>query len=172
MTCMCTPSSSSEVSAREMGRGLGISIATLGDVPAWLHLAATVEHLFGPMVDQGFDKAIVANIERRTAFCIRDDQANLRGGLLFDARSKPTYHITWLAVSPRSRGRGLGRNLAQYAIAQATPPFRMEVVTFGDDNPEGIPARRLYESLGFVPDAMQPNGPEGGSRQRFVLDAQ
>jgi len=31
------------------------------------------------------------------------------------------------------------------------------------------PARALYESFGFVPAEHLPNGPEGGSRQRFRL---
>ena len=41
--------------------------------------------------------------------------------------------------------------------------------TFGADSIEGHPARRLYESFGFVPAEHLPRGPEGGSRQRFRL---
>jgi hypothetical protein len=41
------------------------------------------------------------------------------------------------------------------------------VDTFGEDNVEGYPARRLYESFGFVPGEYLPAGPAGGSRQRF-----
>jgi hypothetical protein len=43
------------------------------------------------------------------------------------------------------------------------------VDTFGDDNVAGRPARRLYESFGFVAAHELPRGPEGGSRERFVL---
>jgi hypothetical protein len=41
------------------------------------------------------------------------------------------------------------------------------VDTFGEDIIEGLPARRLYESFGFLPGEDLPDGVEGGSRQRF-----
>jgi hypothetical protein len=34
---------------------------------------------------------------------------------------------------------------------------------------KGQPARGLYKSAGFRPAEILPAGPEGGSRQRFVL---
>jgi hypothetical protein len=43
------------------------------------------------------------------------------------------------------------------------------VDTFGEDNEEGRPARRLYESFGFVAAEELERGPEGGTRQRFRL---
>lgn len=42
-------------------------------------------------------------------------------------------------------------------------------VTFGDDNPAGLPARHFYQALGFEPAETAPPGPEGGSRQVFRL---
>ncbi len=44
--------------------------------------------------------------------------------------------------------------------------------TFGEDDIEGYPARRLYESFGFVPGEYLLDGPGGGSRQRFRLRRQ
>jgi hypothetical protein len=50
------------------------------------------------------------------------------------------------------------------------PDFESVLVdTFGEDSIDGYPARRLYESFGFVPSECLPDGPEGGSRQRFRL---
>ncbi|BBH22072.1 hypothetical protein Back11_34170 [Paenibacillus baekrokdamisoli] len=50
-------------------------------------------------------------------------------------------------------------------------PAEVSVVTFGDDIPDGRPARRLYQKFGFLPlEELIPNGPEeGGSRQKFML---
>ncbi len=60
--------------------------ATLDDMPAWLKLAAEVESLFGPMVDDpNFIRALENGIQRHTAFCIRAADGPpgtaLRGGL-------------------------------------------------------------------------------------------
>jgi hypothetical protein len=41
------------------------------------------------------------------------------------------------------------------------------VDTFGEDLPEGRPARRLYESFGFVASEFVECAPDGGRRQRF-----
>jgi hypothetical protein len=48
------------------------------------------------------------------------------------------------------------------------PGELITVDTFGADVPGGLPARRLYESLGFVAAEHLNPGVEGGSRQRFV----
>ena len=71
------------------------------DIPAWLKLAAEVEFLFGPMVDErGFHAALTKNISRGSAFCVRVDDGSvgseLMGGLLFSCRP-PIYRIGWLA---------------------------------------------------------------------------
>lgn len=79
-----------------------VETATSEDIPPWLELAAEVEFLFGPMVDDpGFHAALTRNIARGSAYCVRADGgaagATLMGGLLFSGR-KPLYRIGWLAV--------------------------------------------------------------------------
>ncbi|MBL7097031.1 MAG: hypothetical protein ISS15_05175 [Alphaproteobacteria bacterium] len=54
-------------------------------------------------------------------------------------------------------------------MARWPGPCSISVATFGADNPEGHPARRLYERYGFEPREMLPRGPEGGTRQLYVL---
>ena len=46
----------------------------------------------------------------------------------------------------------------------------MIVDTFGNDNVEGRPARRLYESFGFIAAEELERGPEGGTRQRYRFE--
>jgi ADP-ribose pyrophosphatase YjhB (NUDIX family) len=51
-----------------------VDTAQLDDMPNWLALAAEVEPLFGPMVDDpGFTNALRANIQRGTACCVREN---------------------------------------------------------------------------------------------------
>jgi GNAT superfamily N-acetyltransferase len=90
----------------------------------------------------------------------------LPGGLLFSPKP-PVYTIGWLAVAQRCRRQGIGQSLVEYVLGLVETPAELVVTTFGADNPAGEPARRFYERLGFRAAEGMPDGPEGGSRQRF-----
>jgi ribosomal protein S18 acetylase RimI-like enzyme len=94
--------------------------------------------------------------------------APLAGGLLFSPRP-PRHTIGWLAVARRWRRQGVGRMLVGHACGLVQPPAELVVITFGEDNAAGQPARRFYRRLGFQPAEQAPAGPEGGSRQVFRL---
>jgi GNAT superfamily N-acetyltransferase len=151
-----------------------IQVAQYRDVRSWLDLAAGVEWLFGAMLDStGFYEALLRNVARGTAFCVRKDDgppgAPLLGGLLFSpARpDRPECHIRWLAVDERNRRSGAGTALVRHTFTLVPPEATLSVITFGEDVPGGRPARRFYERLGFAPAEPAPNGPEGGSRQVY-----
>ena len=132
-----------------------------------------MEALFGALVDNpDFRRALHRNIERGTAFCVRENDgppgAPLAGGLLFSPHP-PLYTIGWLAVARRWRRQGLGRMLVGHARGLVQPPAELAVVTFGEDNVAGEPARQFYRELGFQPAEQAPAGPGGGSRQVFRL---
>jgi GNAT superfamily N-acetyltransferase len=141
------------------------------DIPAWLDLAAEVEPLFGPMVDDpSFLRALRKNIDRETAFCVREADGPpgvpVLGGLLFSPRP-PVYTIGWLAVTRLHRRRGIGRKLVEHVLGLLIPPAELVVTTFGADHPLGRPARCFYERMGFHPAERAPDGPEGGPRQMY-----
>lgn len=142
-----------------------VSEGTPADVASWLELAREVEPLFGPMPD--FESTIRRNISRGTALCVRDGDGRVLGGVLL--RAAPHTQITWLAVRSSARRQGVGHALVVAALSRWLPPCDVLVDTFGEDNVEGYPARRLYESVGFVPGDYLPEGLAGGSRQRFRL---
>jgi GNAT superfamily N-acetyltransferase len=132
-------------------------------------LAAEMEPLFGPMVEEpGFMRALHRNIARGTALCVREaggaPGAPLLGGLLYSPKP-PLYTIGWLAVTETHRRHGIGRALIEHVFQLADPPAEFVVTTFGADRAEGLPARRFYLEMGFYPAEPAPNGPEGGSRQ-------
>ena len=150
-----------------------VVIAKMEDLPAWYRLTEEVEPLFGPMIaDPAFQQALQNNIERGTAFCIREaggpPGAALLGGLLFSPKP-PVYTIGWLAVTQRARRQEVGQQIVEYVLHQVKPPAEIVVTTFGDGHPAGEPARRFYRKMGFQVAEPMPDGPEGGPRQNFRL---
>jgi GNAT superfamily N-acetyltransferase len=151
-----------------------VQSAEYRDVRSWLDLAAEVEGLFGDQLgDPDFYQALLRNIGRATAFCVREGDgpagARLAGGMLFSPRwpERPEYRISWLAVAERCRRHGIARLLVQHAFNLVEPPAVLAVGTFGEDLEPGRPARRLYERMGFHPAELLPPGRNGGSRQVY-----
>jgi ribosomal protein S18 acetylase RimI-like enzyme len=149
-----------------------VVLAQPADIPAWLRLAAEVEFLFGPMVDDpAFHQALTRNILRQTAFCIREQNdlpgTPLQGALLFSATHAPRYAIGWLAVAQHWRRHGVAQALVMHCFARIQPPAELTVITFGADNQAGKAARDFYERMGFHAAEAAPNGPEGGTRQVY-----
>ena len=66
-----------------------VQVAQPEDVASWLGLAAEVEHLFGPMVNEpSFMSALTRNIERGSAFCIRESDGPAGAALQAGAVSR------------------------------------------------------------------------------------
>ena len=150
-----------------------VELARQEDLDQWLVLAAEVEHLFGPLVsDSRFPRAVMRNMDRGTAFCIRQDDGEpgvpLQAGMLFSARPH-IYKISWLAVTERCRRHGLASALMRYVFDQVEPPAELSVITFGPDVAGGEPARSFYMSAGFTPGETSPRGANGQSRQVFRM---
>ena len=74
----------------------------------------------------------------------------------FRPENRTAAQILSVAVAPDRRGRGIGRALVErgldYLRRRGVPRVKLEVL---DDN---VPARRLYESLGFRPAGAVPYG--------------
>jgi len=142
-----------------------VHIAHPDDIPGWLQLAAEVEPLFGPMAhDPVFYRALRKNIERSTAFCVREGDgppgSPLMGGLLFSPHP-PHYVIGWLAVAERWRGHGVGHRLIDHALDLVQIPADIAVTTFAEGIQGGETARRLYHRIGLRPAESGPTNPAG-----------
>jgi len=153
---------------------MNVVTAVEGDIPAWLDLAREVEALFGvPLsTDASFLAALRRNIQRGSAFCVRDQDgppgAALAGGLLFSSKRAPAYELGWLAVGAAWRRMGVGRALVDHAAALVVPPAELVVTTFVEGEPGGAPARNFYLDLGFEPaEVFTAQTPPGAKRQRF-----
>jgi GNAT superfamily N-acetyltransferase len=139
--------------------------ATEADIDSWLEIVREVEPLFGPM--PAFNSTLQRTIARSGAWCVRDADGTVLAGMILSRREQST--IRWLAARRSARGQGHGRELVAHALRQFAGAPEVLVDTFGEDNLEGRPARRLYESFGFVASEELDRGPEGGTRQRFRL---
>ena len=140
--------------------------AIAADIASWLEIVRQVEPLFGDM--PMFDVTLKSNIARRSALCVRAPSGEALGGVLLGGQA-PDNWIRWLAVRRTARGQGIGAALLTEILRIWPAPCTISLATFGADNIDGRPARRLYERFGFVPGAMLPRGPEGGTRQRYTL---
>jgi ribosomal protein S18 acetylase RimI-like enzyme len=139
-------------------------LATTADIPSWLEVVREVEPLFGPMPT--FDGTLERSIARSGAWCIRVDGV-VAAGMIVSPIERAA--IDWLAVRRSMRGQGFGRDLVAHALRAFEGASEVIVDTFGNDNVEGRPARRLYESFGFIAAEELERGPEGGTRQRYRL---
>lgn len=149
--------------------------AVMKDMEGWLHLASEVEYLFGPMVNEPkFIQALEKSIYQQSAFCVRVNDGvpgdPLLGGVMFSSSNAPYYKIGWLAVSSEARKQGVATAIMNHILSRIETPAEISVITFGEDIPDGRPARRFHQKFGFLPlEETIPNGPEGGSRQKFRM---
>lgn len=142
-----------------------ISFAPYDDVEPWLGLAEEVAPLFGPMPD--FDAVLIRKIAQQQAYCARMDDGNgqFAGGVLIGGGGD-VYAIRWLAVCPGFQRLGVGRSLVEAAIANIPAKAIIHVDTFVTGSPGAGPARRFYESCGFIPRDVWTEGEV--VRQRYV----
>ena len=114
-----------------------------------------------------FDVTLKTKIAEGAALCVRAQTGAVLGGVLLGGEA-PDNWIRWLAVRRAARGQGIGGALLTEVLRLWPGRCTISLATFGADNPEGRAARRLYERFGFVPGAMLPRGPEGGTRQLYT----
>ena len=76
-------------------------------------------------------------------------------------------HLRMLGVSPEQRGRGIGRRLVEACVTLARARGKRRLTL--DTSPLMIDARRLYASMGFVPDGERAT-PDGTVLLSFKLD--
>jgi GNAT superfamily N-acetyltransferase len=127
-----------------------VELATPEIIPAWVELSREVELLFeGAMAeDKGFHEFMHRKIAQQDAFIVRDEaNSNELMGLI--AVSRTNNAISWFAVSEKHKRKGIGSRLLENAIKELDNTNEISVVTFREDNQQGIPARKLYKKFGF-----------------------
>lgn len=127
-----------------------ITEVTLAHIPDWLALAAEMEPLFqGAMVNNpDFQTYMRAKIEHHEALMAVDRMTQAVMGIIgFSGRHN---RISWFGVFAQYRKRGAGSKLLQCALNQLDPTQAVTVCTFRAGDPDGQPARYLFQKFGFV----------------------
>jgi ribosomal protein S18 acetylase RimI-like enzyme len=127
-----------------------VETATSEIITAWEELAREVEPLFEDRMagDKDFREFMIRKIAQRDTFIVRDrEKYDKLLGLI--AVSHNINAISWFAVSEKNRGKGVGYLLLSHAIEDMDKTREISVITFTEDNKEGLSARRLYRKFGF-----------------------
>lgn len=136
-----------------------IRILEKKDMDVWLEIAAEVQSLFGPMIDNPeFHQAIEKCIDEKEVMGVCNESGNVEGIV---AISKTENEIIWLAVRNRSRGRGYGEALIKKAIEMLDSNRPIFVQTFSKGHALGDISRRLYSKFGFIDEKKAGKNPAG-----------
>lgn len=145
--------------------------ANENDMPAWRLLASQVSSIFQHPADMGKDPAFLGFAEKKInqyeALTAVDYRSGCNMGFL--SFSRANNRISWIAVSEKYRGKGVGSRLLATALRQLDTNRDITVVTFEDGYLQGVPARALYNKLGFSEE--EPTTHDGLSRSKLTRPA-
>ena len=116
------------------------------DYGQFRNIVRETEPLFGSQIgDSGFYDMVMDLCKKKNTFCTVNEHDNLTGAIIIN---RETHWIEWLAVKKRYQGKEYGRELLEKAIKELKGND-IFVRTFSEGIPEGIPARKLYDSFRF-----------------------
>lgn len=146
-----------------------IRVARPQDLTAWVGLVDPIRQVFpGLETDEameGYARDIAGAIARREGLCAWEGET-LRGVLVF---SQEKNELSFLAVAPEGRRKGAARQLIEAMLAELDPTRPVTLITYREDDPEGLPARALYRAIGFREGALVLE--DGVPAQEFVRPA-
>lgn len=123
-----------------------IHCAIPADVPAWLTLVLRVAAEFPGFQLDEYKTALEQCIAKKSALFAEIDGA-MAGVLLF---SRENRELSFLAILPEFRRFGVASALIREMLLKM-PEGEVYVTTFCAEDPNGTPARALYQTFGFVP---------------------
>lgn len=128
---------------------LGIRLAQMQDIAAWMELVERVKDSFPGLETQEALEAhkitVLHFMENASAICAV--KANhIVGTLLF---SRKDNVLCFLAVDPTYRRQHIAQQMISFMLTQMDAHKDIAVSTYREGDPNGIAARALYKSLGF-----------------------
>jgi GNAT superfamily N-acetyltransferase len=125
-----------------------VKIAEIQDLNKWLSFAQRVTHDFYDIDlpnDENYKNAIIKNIKRHTAIYIEEEN-KIIGGMIFSPNQN---RISWLAVDPKYRRKGIGTALVKYMFKELSDRKEYKVKTFIEGEWQSKASHPFYQSLGF-----------------------
>lgn len=107
------------------------------------------------LVRERLDRGAASGYE----FLFADDEAGLAGYACFGPvpGTEGSFDLYWIAVHPRARGRGLGRELVCAAERRMADCGARAVYIETSSRPDYAPARALYRAAGYLEAARLPD---------------
>lgn len=127
-------------------KSIQIHCATAGDISAWLTLVLRVAAEFPGFQLEEYKTVLEQCIAQKNALFAEIDGA-MAGVLLF---SRENRELSFLAILPEFRRFGVASELIREMLLKM-PEGDVSVTTFCAEDPNGTPARALYQKFGFVP---------------------
>jgi ribosomal protein S18 acetylase RimI-like enzyme len=128
-----------------------VRFATIQDKPEWVKLAGTVAELFNSpnmAEDETFHLYMDSKINKSEALAAIDTMSGTCLGMI--GFSRTNHRISWFAVQPDQRGKGIGKRLLDTALRQIDQTKDVTVITFTADHEGGQAARTVYQKAGFI----------------------
>ena len=122
-----------------------IHVANNKDISSWMELLDLVEDNFPGLEKEAYKKELHASILKKEALIAKEGDV-LVGALIF---SYDNNELLFLAVHPNYRNKGIARALIKNMTSLFQTGTQISVITYRQDDPQGVAARNLYLSLGF-----------------------
>ncbi|MEG2575085.1 MAG: GNAT family N-acetyltransferase [Christensenella sp.] len=122
-----------------------ISFAKQQDIDSWMDLLCVVKDSFPGLDMKEYRTALSDCIRNKQALAVKAEDV-IVGALTF---SQCTGELSFLAVHPLYRKKGIAKALILKFISQFPKGTRLSVITYRDGDRQGIAARKLYQSMGF-----------------------
>lgn len=118
------------------------------DASQILSMMELVKDDFAGYKEKKFLDAVYSAIRNNEAM-MEEKDGRIAGMLIYSKKEK---ELSFLAVHPEYRKRGVAKRLIKKMTEQFTMGDIISVVTFQADDPKGRPARACYHACGFVDD--------------------
>lgn len=127
------------------GAILFVGFAEQRDIDSWMELLYVVKDNFPGLEMKEYRTALLDAISIEQALVAKEEDV-IVGALIFSQR---TGELSFLAVHPLYRKKGIAKALILKLISQFPKGTKLSVVTYRDGDRQGIAARKLYQSMGF-----------------------
>lgn len=127
------------------GSSMVFEFACNQDIDSWMELLELVKDNF-PGLDKGaYKEGLQLSITEKKALVAKKN-GEVVGALAFSTDSK---EIVFLAVHPEYRKMGIAQNLIKKMISLFPTGTQISVITYREDDLQGLAARKLYLNFGF-----------------------
>lgn len=124
-------------------RKIEVLHAREADIDEWMKLAIRVRENFPGFEEESYRETVLRNMARGSALCVKDE-GEMAGVLLY---SKKHGCLSYLAVAPEKRKRGVGSALVEAMLSETEGDIWVDTFRAGD--PMGDAPRALYRKFGF-----------------------